>query len=91
MEVNIMEDEAEIRRQILQLEFQYKKDKVEMQKKHDETMDRIDATLADIARRQDRTQKHLDHITKLAGITFEELEFQDLKMQDAGEILRRQK
>ncbi len=86
-----MEDEAEIRRQILQLEFQYKKDKVEMQKKHDETMDRIDATLADIARRQDRTQKHLDHITKLAGITFEELEFQDLKMQDAGEILRRQK
>lgn len=86
-----MEDEAEIRRQILQLEFQYKKDQVEMQKKHDNSVQDIKAILQDTARRQNQTQKHLDHITKLAGITFEELEFQDLKMQDAGEILRRQK
>ena len=75
-----METETEIRRQILQLEFQHKKDIAEINK----VLDRV-------TRRQDRNQKQLDHITKLTGIAFEDLESHKQKMQDAGEILSRQK
>ena len=86
-----MEDETEIRRQILQLEFQHKKDMAEMREQHTKTIAEIDKTLDRVTRRQDRNQKQLDHITKLTGITFEDLEFHNQKMQDAGEILSRQK
>jgi hypothetical protein len=33
------------------------------------------------------TQKHLDYITKLTGIAFEDIMFQDEKIQAAGETL----
>lgn len=82
-----MEDEAEIKQQILQLEFQHKKEMVEIRKLQETTEKRLDY----ISRLQDRTQKQLDHITKLTGIAFDEFEFYDQKMQDAGEILSRKK
>ena len=34
-----------------------------------------------------RTQKQLDYITKLTGIAFEDIMFQDEKINEAGEIL----
>ena len=37
-----------------------------------------------------RTKKHLDHITKLTGIVFEDLEFQNEKLNDAGKTLSRE-
>lgn len=86
-----MEDETEIRKQILQLEFQHKKDMAEMRQLNRIFFAETNKILDKIARRQNHTQNHLDHITKLAGVTFEELEFQDQKMQDAGEILSRKK
>ena len=86
-----MEDEAEIRRQMLQLEFQQKKDIAETREQNKKDFAEINKILDRIARRQEHTQKQLDHITKLTGITFEDLEFHNQKMQDAGEILSRQK
>ena len=68
-----MENENELRRQILQLEFQHKKE------------------IAEIREIQAKTQRQLDHITQLTGFAFEELEFNNQKMQDAGEILSRKK
>lgn len=32
-------------------------------------------------------QKHLAHFSKLAGIAFEELEFQDNKLEEAEKVL----
>ncbi len=86
-----MEDEAEIRRQILQLEFQHKKDMVEMRETQEKAIAEIHQTLDQIAKLQKHTQKHLNHITKLTGIAFEDLESHNQKMQGAGEILSRQK
>ena len=82
-----MEDEAEIRRQILQLEFQHKKDISESRKLQETTEKRLDY----ISKLQVRTQKQLDHITKLTGIAFDELESHNSKMKGAGEILSGQK
>ncbi|MBX7173572.1 MAG: hypothetical protein K1X72_21570 [Pyrinomonadaceae bacterium] len=36
-----------------------------------------------------QTQKHLDYITKLTGIAFEDLMFQDEKLEEAGKTLTR--
>ncbi len=68
-----MENETELRRQILQLEFQHKKE------------------IAEIREIQAKTQQQLDHITQLTGFAFEELEFNNQKMREAGEILTRKK
>ena len=38
-------------------------------------------------KRWERTQKQLDYLTKLTGIAFEDLKFQDEKLKDAGEAL----
>lgn len=82
-----MESEAEIRKQILQMEFQHKKDIAELResyKKNEDTIERI-------LQSQERTQKHLEYITQLTGIAFEDLEFQSQKMSDAGDLLKRKK
>lgn len=42
-------------------------------------------------KRWEQTQKQLDYITKLTGIAFEDLQFQEEKLQSAGENLRRKK
>ncbi len=39
-------------------------------------------------KRWQQTHKHLDYITKLTGIAFEEIMFQEEKMQNAGEVLK---
>ena len=72
MENNGMSNE-ELQRQILQLEFQHKKE------------------IAQIRELQAHTQRQLDHITKLTGIAFEDLAFNDQKITEAGEILTRKK
>ena len=38
-----------------------------------------------------QTKKHLDHITKLTGIVFEDLDFQNKKLKEAGKTLTRQR
>lgn len=38
-----------------------------------------------------RTKKQLDYLAKLTGITFEEIEFQEQKLQNAGDSLKRKR
>ena len=61
---------VEIKRQIMRLEFQQKKDLAVAKK--------------DFEERDKQIQKRLDHVAKLAGITYEELDNLDLKVQEAG-------
>lgn len=44
---------------------------------------------AEYEKRLIQTQKHLDYITKLTGIAFEDLMFQDEKLEEAGKTLAR--
>lgn len=61
---------VKLKEQIMQLEFQNKKDIVAAQK-------RIDAW-------EIKFREKLDFVIKLAGIPYEELENLDLKVQDSG-------
>lgn len=63
----------EIRQQIMQLEFQDKKDVVEMDR--------------DFKERDARIQIQLDHLIKVVGITYEELDNLDFKLQETGRYL----
>jgi hypothetical protein len=68
---------AEIKRQMMKLEFQHKKDIVEAQKRFDEAEKRFDE-------RSDKIQRQLDYITKLVGISFEELDQMDERLFSAS-------
>ncbi len=57
-------DENELRRQILHLEFQHKKEIAEIRQLQAKTDVRLD-----------RIASQLDHITQLTGFAFEELQF----------------
>lgn len=72
--------EKELQRQILQLEFQHKKEIAEIRELQAKTDIRLD-----------RIAQHLDHITQLTGFAFQELEFQNEKLAEAGEILSKKK
>ena len=57
----------------MQLEFQHKKDVVDAKREADEADKRI--------------QRSIDHIAKLVGITYEELDLLDEKLQKTGRYL----
>lgn len=44
---------------------------------------------AEYEKRMAQSQKHLDYITKLTGIAFEDLTFQDEKLEEVGKVLSR--
>lgn len=71
---------VKLKEQIMRLEFQNKKDIAAAQKRFDERQKRSDEW-------EDKFRKKLDHIAKLAGITYEDLDNLDLKLQDAGKRL----
>jgi len=76
----IKAETEEIRRQIMKLEFQHKKDIVEANREAAKADKRFNE-------RQDNMQKHLDYITRLAGVTYEELDLLDEKLQKTGRYL----
>lgn len=47
--------------------------------------------MAEIRASQDRTQKHLEHITKILRFNIEEYEFQEEKIIEAGKVLSRKR
>lgn len=73
---------AELKRQIMQLEFQNKKDAVTARKRIEAAEKRTDDW-------ENRWRKQIDHIIKLVGITYEELDNLDLKLQETGRHLVR--
>lgn len=73
---------VEIKKQILQLEFQHKKDIREFEKQSQSQTEKYD-------REWERTKKHLRHLSQLAGITFEQLEELDERLESASVSLSR--
>lgn len=51
----------------------------------------IEAGLQQIEKNLNHTTRQLNHITKLTGIAFEEIEFQDEKLDVAGKALSRKR
>lgn len=68
-------------------EFIRKRENVESRKKVDEIRELQERTQRQI----ERTQRHLDHITKVLRFNIEEYEFQEEKLEQAGEILTRKR
>ena len=76
---NVEAECVEIKKQILQLEFQHKKDiaefdrrsqiRAEERERRTEERERI---WKEIEKQSERTEKHLRHLSKLTGIAFEE-------------------
>ncbi len=73
---------SEIKRQILQLEFQTKKDIAEHKKEMAELIKESEL-------RNQQIKLHLQHLSKLAGITFEELDAIDDRLISAAVPLSR--
>ncbi len=72
---NIEAETEEIRRQIMQFEFQHKKDVADAEKQ--------------FKARADRMQRQLDHLIKLVGITYDELDQIDSTLTATGVVLTR--
>ena len=70
---HIETDIAELKHQLMKLEFQNKKDIIESEGQFNE--------------RSDKIQRQLGYITKLAGITYQELDLLDEKITQGGKIL----
>ena len=67
-------------------EWLHKQDQIERRKFEEERRKFEDES----KKRWERTQKQLDYITKLTGIAFEDIMFQDEKLNNAGEILSKE-
>jgi hypothetical protein len=68
-------------------EWLRKKEEVENRKSREESRKFQEES----RKRWQQIEKHLAHITKLTGIVFDELEFQEEKIQDASKALERKR
>ena len=76
--INSIEAEtADIRRQMSQYEFLAKKEEVERKKELDQMRKESEI-------RNEKIEKHVKHLSNLAGITFEQLEGLDGRLQSAS-------
>ena len=82
-----MED---IKKEIMKLEFQHKKDIVEADRRFNERFDRIQAQIEEIHNIEKRTQARLEHITKLTGITFDTFANIESRIENAANALQPQ-
>lgn len=69
------------------MEWMHKKNQIE-RKKFEENMQKLEE---ESRKQQLQTQKQLDYITKLTGIAFEDIMFQEEKLQEAGDSLQKKK
>ncbi len=82
---------AELRRQILKLEFQSKKDSVESRKAREQFQKESDERWLRFEKISDRTQRHLDHLSQLTGIAFDTFEDLDGRLDAASKPLARKR
>ncbi len=76
--INQIEAETfEIRREMSQYEFLAKKEEVERKKE-------LDQMRRESEIRNEKIEKHLRHLSSLAGITFEQLDEMDNRLQSAS-------
>ena len=80
----------EIRQELMKLEFQHKKDIAEAEHRFNERFDRIQIQLEETQIIQKQTQTHLNHITKLTGISFEKFADIESRIEKAADALQPQ-
>ncbi|MDQ3636367.1 MAG: hypothetical protein M3405_17965 [Acidobacteriota bacterium] len=86
-----IEDEtAEIKKQILELEFQHKKDIIEAEKRSNEWAERMEKSLVQMEKSLVQMRDNLHHINKLAGITFEKFDDIESRLKGASDALQPQ-
>ncbi len=73
-----MED---LKQELMKLEFQHKKDIAEADKRFNERFDKMQEV-------NQQMQAHLNHITKLAGISFEKFEDIESRIENASVALK---
>ena len=73
---------VELRKQIMQIEFISKRDHAAAQREHE-------AARKEFEQMDNQIQKRLDYIARLAGITYDELDLLEEKIQDSGRVLAR--
>ncbi len=86
----IEEESAEIKKQILQLEFQHKKDIVETDKRFNDRAERLEKSLLQLEKSLLQMRDNLNHINKLAGITFEKFDDFESRLKGASDALQPQ-
>ena len=78
----IRNETEEIKRQIMQLEFQHKNDVVEVEHRFEMNHTRVQ-------RQIDSNQKQIDRLIKLVGLTYDELDQIDATLTETGVVLSR--
>ena len=78
----IRAETEEIRRQMMQFEFQHKKDIAEADR-------RFEAWQKAMTTKQDHSQRQIDHLVKLVGLTYDELDEIDATLTETGIVLTR--
>lgn len=78
----IAAETEEIKRQIMQFEFQHKKDTADADR-------RFEAWNKAMTAKQDHTQRQIDHLVNLIGLTYDELDEIDTTLTETGVILTR--
>ncbi|MEO6050994.1 MAG: hypothetical protein ABIP78_06645 [Pyrinomonadaceae bacterium] len=78
----IAAETEEIKRQIMQVEFQHMKDTADADRRF-ETWNKA------MTAKQDHTQRQIDHLVNLIGLTYDELDEIDATLTEAGVILTR--
>ncbi len=72
-------------------EWLQKKDQIERRKSEEKYEKERQKFEEESRKRWQQTQKHLDYLSKLTGIAFEDIMFQEDKLQEAGQTLQRKK
>ncbi len=72
-------------------EWQHKKGQIESEKRQIKFEEERQKFEEESRKRWKQTQKHLDYLSKLTGIAFEDIMFQENKLQKAGESLQKKK
>ncbi len=75
---------TEIREQIAEMNWMYIKNSTEWELRHARMVERG----KQMDERQERTQQHLDHITKLIGVVFDDLDDVGEGLENTGKFLR---
>ena len=79
----------EIRRQMMQFEFQSKKDIAEVDRRFEARQDRTQKQIDQLVTRSDRTQRQIDHLVQLIGLTYDALDDIDATLTETGIVLTR--
>jgi uncharacterized protein YyaL (SSP411 family) len=74
---------TEIREQIAEMNRMYIKNSTEWELRHSRMVEHENQ----MDKRQDRTQQHLDHITKLIGVVFDDLDNVGEGLENTGKFL----